>query len=133
MSAIEEFLKSESFAVCGASSDRSKYGNIVFRALLDAGRKVFPINPRAEAIEGHPSYRSLTELPEIPRAISIVTQPIVTRLVVAEAIELGVQRLWMQPGAEDEQASHHARLAGLQVIDDGSCILVAISQKRHGR
>jgi len=133
MSSIEEFLKSESFAVCGASRDRSKYGNIVFRELVDSGRTVFPINPTADSIEGHTAFRSLSELPTLPHAVSIVTPPSVTRLVVAEAIGLGVQRIWMQPGAEDDQASQLARQAGLLVIDDGSCILVAFSKQRKAR
>lgn len=131
MTLIDEFLAAESFAVCGASSDRSKYGNIVFRALLDAGRKAVPINPKLKSIEGHAAYRSLSLLPIVPDAVSIVTPPSVTRLVVTEAIALGVKRLWMQPGAEDDQASQLARDAGLSVIDDGSCILVALARQRQ--
>ena len=56
-----------------------------------------------------------------------VTPPAVTRQVVKQAIAVGVKVLWMQPGAEDEQASQAARDAGLTVIDDGSCILVALA------
>jgi predicted CoA-binding protein len=39
----------------------------------------------------------------------------------------------MQPGAEDDQASAEARAAGLNVIDDGSCILVSLSIERSKR
>ncbi|EMB17821.1 hypothetical protein RE6C_01452 [Rhodopirellula europaea 6C] len=34
----------------------------------------------------------------------------------------------MQPGAEDEQASESAREAVINVIDDGSCILVLLAR-----
>jgi len=39
----------------------------------------------------------------------------------------------MQPGAEDSKGSQAARDAGLNVIDDGSCVLVllAIESKKH--
>jgi predicted CoA-binding protein len=52
----------------------------------------------------------------------------VTRDVVKQAIAIGVKTVWMQPGAQDRQASEAARKAGLEVIDDGSCILVPLSR-----
>ena len=128
MDAINSFFSGKCFAVAGASSDRSKYGNIVFRALIDSGRRVYPINPKGINIEGHPSFRSLGELPEVPDSLSIVTPPDVTRRIVAEAIALGVKNIWMQPGANDPLASESARDSGAQVIDDGSCILVLLKR-----
>jgi predicted CoA-binding protein len=128
MDAINSFFAGKCFAVAGASSDRSKYGNIVFRALLESGRRVYPINPKAELIEGHPSFQSLSDLPEVPDSLSIVTPPEVTRRIVADAIALGIKNLWMQPGANDPLASESARATGAQVIDDGSCILVLLKR-----
>ena len=122
-----KFLSARLFAVAGASTDPAKYGHRVFRALLDSGRTVFPLNPRATEVAGERAYASIGELPSIPESLSIVTPPEVTRLVVADAIDAGVQNLWMQPGAEDELASQAARDAGLTVIDDGSCVLVALA------
>ncbi len=39
----------------------------------------------------------------------------------------------MQPGAEDEQASQAAREAGLNITDEGNCILVALSAKQPSK
>ncbi len=75
----------------------------------------------------HLAYATLRDLPRVPESLSIVTPAEVTRRVVQEAIALGVSNIWMQPGAEDEEASQAARDAGLVVIDDGSCILIALS------
>lgn len=128
MDAINSFFQGKCFAVAGASSDRSKYGNLVFRALVDSGRRVYPINPKGILIEGHQSFPKISDLPEVPDSLSIVTPPEVTRSVVADAIALGVQNIWMQPGANDPIASEAARAAGAQVIDDGSCILVLLKR-----
>jgi len=68
-------------------------------------------------------------LPLVPEALSIITPPEVTRQVIADAIAAGVQHIWMQPGAEHEQASESARKAGVNVIDDGSCILVLLARR----
>ena len=124
MNAKKTFLVAKTYAVAGASNRQHKYGNKVFRALLAADRETYPINPQQNEIEGHQAYPSIVDLPLVPEAVSIITPPEVTRRVVADAIAVGVKHIWMQPGAEDEQASESAREAGLNVIDDGSCILV---------
>lgn len=124
---IENFLKAQSYAVAGASQDPAKYGNKVLLALKKSGRKVIPINPSAKEIEGLAAYASIRDLPIAPEALSIITPPQITVKVVADAIEAGVRAIWMQPGAEDSSASQAARDAGISVIDDGSCILVALA------
>lgn len=129
MSAIDEFLAAETFAVAGASNRRHKYGNMVFRALLDAGRQVYPLNPVDDEVEGHRAYKGIAELPLVPEALSIITPPQVTQQVIADAIAAGVKHIWMQPGAEHAQASESAREAGINVIDDGSCILVLLARQ----
>ena len=127
MNNIEEFLNASTFAVAGASRNLSKYGNKVFLALAASGRIVYPLNPTAPEVEGHPAFASIADLPVVPESLSIVTPPHVTRLVIQQAIATGVRNIWMQPGAEDSQASQAARQAGLNVIDDGSCVLVPLA------
>ncbi len=132
MNNIEDFLAASSFAVAGASQDRAKYGNKVFRALVASGRTVYPLNPTAPEVEGHPAFASIAELPVVPESLSIVTPPQVTRLVIQQALAAGVKNIWMQPGAEDSKRSQAAREAGLNVIDDGSCILVLLARENRG-
>ncbi len=126
-----EFLQSRTFAVAGASNNRQKYGNIVFRALSeyvadDQQRRVYPIHPALDEVEAVPAYQSVKDLPAPVEALSIVTPPAVTRQVVSEAVAAGVKRIWMQPGAEDQQAIEAAENAGVAVIAGGPCILVAM-------
>lgn len=132
MNNIEVFLNASTFAVAGASQDRSKYGNKVFRAIIASGRTVYPINPTAPEVEGHPTFATILDLPVVPVSLSIVTPPQVTRKVIQQAIAAGVKNVWMQPGAEDDQACQAAREAGLNVIDDGSCILVLLARENRG-
>ena len=127
MNNIEEFLKASTFAVAGASRDRSKYGSKVFRALVASGRTVYPLNPTASEVESASAYASIAVLPAVPESLSIVTPPHVTREVIQQAIAAGVKNIWMQPGAEDSKGSQAARDAGLNVIDDGSCVLVLLA------
>lgn len=126
---IDDFLASGPYAVVGASTNREKYGNKVLRAYLQSGRTAYPINPRADEIEGQKAYPDLDSLPETPRAISVITPPKITLEVVDAAADAGVQFVWMQPGAESPEAVRRAEERGLKVIADGSCLLVVVGYR----
>ena len=123
----EKFLAADTYAVAGASNRQHKFGNKVFRALLASDRNAFPLNPTQSEIEGHQAYARIADLPQVPESLSIITAPEITRLVIADAIAAGVKNIWIQPGAQHADASEAAREAGINVIDDGTCILVVLA------
>ena len=55
--------------------------------------------------------------------IDLVVPPPVTEKVVQEAHELGLDRIWMQPGAESETAIQYCQDHTMQVIYD-ACAMV---------
>ena len=128
---IEEFLKAQAFGVVGASSDRSKYGNRVLRCYQEHGLKAVPVNPREEVIEGTPCVASVSDLPDEVTSISVITPPHVTEQVVEQAAKKGIRNVWMQPGAESQRAVSFCRQHGINVIADGSCILVVLGYREH--
>ena len=69
---IEAFLASETYAVAGASANPKKFGNRVFHALLKSKRATYPLNPAASQVDGHQAYPSISELPVVPDAISVI-------------------------------------------------------------
>jgi predicted CoA-binding protein len=123
---IDAFLKSESFAVIGASTDRSKYGNKVLRCYQQHGKTVYPVNPKAPEVEGLKAYPSLAALPVAVKAISVITPPMATEQVVRDAAAAGVTHIWMQPGAESQSAIAAAESLGMSVIAGGPCLLVVV-------
>jgi len=123
---ITAFLEAGPFAVVGASVDRSKYGNKVLRCYQQHGRVVFPINARADEVEGLKAFPSLAALPVPVKAISVITPPAITEQVVRDAASAGVTHIWMQPGAESNAAIREAAAAGMAVIAGGPCLLVVL-------
>ncbi len=123
---IEAFLSGAPHAVVGASQDREKYGNKVLRAYLQGRRTVYPVNPKADQVEGLAAYPDLASLTQAVHGVSIITPPPVTEQVVAQAVRLGIQHLWLQPGAESQAAVELAQQAGMNVIWGGPCILVVM-------
>ncbi len=128
MNEIETYLAAKTYAVAGVSTQTDKYGYKVFKALLRSGRETYPLNPVTKEIDGHTVYPTIADLPVVPESLSIVTPPEITRQVVADAIAAGVKNIWMQPGAQDAEASQAARQAGINVIDDGACVLVLLAR-----
>lgn len=128
---IEQFLAARKFAVVGASADRSKFGNKVLRCYLMHGLDAVPVNPRETSIEGVSCVASVAELADDIQSLSVITPPAVTDQVVEQAIARGISNIWMQPGAESPAAVARCRESGINVIADGSCLLVVLGYREH--
>jgi predicted CoA-binding protein len=128
---IEQFLASPAFGVVGASTNRQKYGNKVLRCYLQNGRKALPVNPNEAEIEGVLCIAAISDLPTDVESISMITSPAVTAKLVPLAIETGLKNIWMQPGAEHPEAVAICREKGINVIADGSCLLVVLGYHEH--
>ena len=116
-----------SIAIVGASTDRSKFGNKCVRAYQQAGYRVFPVNPRAEKIEGLPVFRSLQDLPEEPDRISIYLPPEATATLIPELTRYEGAQVWFNPGSAIESTVETARQAGLDVHDGCSIVAIGLS------
>jgi len=121
---IKEFLKKENvFAVVGVSRNPAKYGHQVYKDLKEAGYTVYPVNPNIDEIFGERCYNSLSELPEKPDVVDTVVPPVVTEKIVEECKELGIERVWMQPGSESEHAINFCTRNKIKVVHD-ACVMV---------
>nr|MBC7244380.1 CoA-binding protein [Chloroflexota bacterium] len=120
---IQDFINQRVWAVVGVSTDPNKFGNKIFRNLRDAGYTVYGVNSRGGYLEGQPLYRSLADLPERPVVVDVVVPPQVTEQVVQQCADLGITRVWMQPGAESEKAIEFCRQHGIKVVY-GTCAMI---------
>jgi uncharacterized protein len=128
---IDMFLDAKAYGVVGASANRGKYGNKVLRCYLQNGYRAVPVNPREKDIEGIPCVATVMDLPDDVESISVITPPHVTDEVVEMAVRKGIKHVWMQPGAESPTAVARCRESGINVIADGSCILVVLGYHEH--
>ncbi len=124
----QEFLGQKKYAVVGASNDRHKYGNKVLRRLMECGLKAYPVNPKLAEVEGEPCYAELKDLPEKVDGVVVVVPPQITETIVRQLHEQGIERVWMQPGAESEEAEAYCQDAGITCISD-RCILVNLRDR----
>ena len=123
---VLEKLKEEntSIALIGASNDRSKYGNKIYRDLRNKGYNVTPINPKEEKIEGDRAYSSIEEMKELPDIANFVVPPPVAMKIAQNITNLGIKHLWFQPGSESKELENWLRNTdGIEYLIN-ACIMV---------
>ncbi len=121
---IAQFLQSKAFAVAGVSTKPEKFGNKVFKCYQSKGYQVIPIHPLENKIEGVVCVANVNDLPDEVISLSVVTPPAVTEKLVVSAAAKGIKNIWMQPGAESPAAVAFCEQQGINVIADGTCVLV---------
>jgi predicted CoA-binding protein len=122
---VEEMLAQKVWAVIGASANKEKFGYKIFKKLESTGYTVYPINPFRDRIEQAVCYPSLSALPQIPDVINFVVRPSVGIKIMEEAKDLGIKRMWFQPGAESQEIIQKASDEGLDIVYN-DCVLLAL-------
>lgn len=115
--AAERFLAGHRIAVVGASNDRKKFGNTIFRELVAHGYDAVPVNPRAGEIEGVAAYAGLTDVPGTVDGVMVIVPGDAAVEAVHAAAARGVAHVWLfrglgAPGAMSDAsvaacAEHH--------------------------
>jgi hypothetical protein len=111
------------FAVVGATDNPEKYGHQIFRNLKNRGYEVYPVNPKLKELEGTRCYASLASIPVKVDVVDFVVPPGVTEEILKECKELGLSRIWLQPGSESEAAIAFCRKNSLKVVHD-VCVML---------
>lgn len=121
---VADWVERRTWAVVGASNDRAKFGNRIYRVLRERGYHVYPVNPMMTTVEGDPAYPDVASLPAGVEVLDIVIPPPRVLPVLDQAKAAGITRIWLQPGAESPDVLAHAEALGLEVIAGGPCAMV---------
>jgi predicted CoA-binding protein len=120
---IKEFMAQKRFAVVGATDNPQKYGNQIVRNLKSRGYEVYPVNPKLKELEGLTCYSSLADIPVKVDVVDFVVLPAVTEGILKECEELGLSRIWLQPGSESAKAIAFCHENNLKVVHD-VCVMM---------
>lgn len=134
--AAQHIMKStKTIAVVGLSDKPDRPSNEVADYLKAQGYRIIPVNPTIKAALGEKAYASLRELPERVDVVQIFRRPKDVPPVVDDAIAIGATVVWMQPGAENDEAAEKAEAAGLTAVV-GHCMRAvhrALNERRGRR
>jgi predicted CoA-binding protein len=117
----------KSVAIIGASTDRSKFGNIAVRAFVRQGFTVYPVNPKESFVESLPAFKNITEVPVRPNLISVYLPPPVLLKVLPDIAAKGCDELWLNPGTESDAVLAEAERLGLNIIQACSIVGIGLS------
>jgi uncharacterized protein len=120
---IDQFLSSRKIAIAGVSRNPKKFGYTVMKELKEKGFEVYPINPHADQIMGIPCFHNIGSLPLIVKHLIIVTPKKETLNLVAEAINKGIDNIWIQQYSDTREAIDHAISHKINLIAK-QCILM---------
>jgi len=124
-----ELLKLKTWAVVGASENKEKYGCKILKKLKDSGYNVLSVNPNYEMVLGEKCYPDLLSLPQKPDVVNIVVSPKHGMKTIAEAAELGIKYIWLQPGTFNQELLDLANEKEVETIQ--ACVLVELANKKE--
>ena len=112
---IDFFLNEKRIAIAGVSHNSKKFGYMLFKTAREKGFETIPVNPKGGSIDGVECVKSVSGLdPQIN--LLIATHKRDTKMVIEEAIERGIQNIWIQNGCETEEAVKFAREKGINLV-----------------
>lgn len=121
---INDILRSNpSIAVVGFSPKENRPSHIVGKYLIEAGFRVYPVNPGVREILGHVCYPDLLSIPDPIDLVDIFRRSEDVGPIVEAAISIGAKVVWMQQGIINKEAATLAENAGLKVVMD-RCIKI---------
>ena len=125
---LEKFFNPESIAVVGASHTKGKVGHEILASIINGGYKgrIYPVNPRADTIEGLKCYPTVEAIGQVPELVIIVVPADVVPTVMSQCAKVGVKSViiitagFKEVGKEGRalelQVVQIAKRAGIRVI-----------------
>jgi len=138
---MESFFNPQSVAVVGASRQKGKVGHEIVAGLVSGEfpGKIFPVNPKADEVEGLPCHPDLPSIGVVPDLVVIVVPPKIVPAVMRECADVGVKSVIIitagfkevgEDGRKLEQAVLQiAKQAGIRVIGP-NCLGIMVPGKQ---
>jgi uncharacterized protein len=128
---IDNFLQGKKLAIAGVSRNPKKFGNILFRTLLEKGFEIVPINPQGGRIGDHVCLGSVAELDGGTQNLLIVTHRRDTGKVLEQAISKGIKNIWIQNGCETREALDLAKEKDINLVSKACFLMYADPRGIH--
>jgi predicted CoA-binding protein len=112
----DRFFDSGSFVLFGMSRKRKNFAWSIHKALIEAGKNVFPVHPQGGKTDGVEFYSSVDSLPDSPDA-GIICLNLNKHLdTVPELKTAGLKKIWLQQGSYDNSALAELESAGVDCL-----------------
>jgi predicted CoA-binding protein len=114
----------ETVVVLGASPKPERYSNQAVRALVEHGHRVIPVHPLLKKIAGVPAVQALSGVKDQVNTITLYVGPERGKELLQDMINLGPDRVIMNPGTESDELEEELNAKGIPVLR--ACTLVML-------
>ena len=119
-----EFLEYKNWVVVGNVLNRFKYAHKILSSLKEAGFNVVGLNP---SVKNEEAYKRLSDIPYKIEVLNLCINPDKGIKILQEALELKINKILMQPGAESPEILNFCRENGIEAVE--GCTLVELRKK----
>ncbi|MCG6943842.1 MAG: CoA-binding protein [Deltaproteobacteria bacterium] len=114
----------ETVVVLGASPKPERYSNQAVRALVEHGHRVIPVHPLLKEIAGVPVVPALSGVKDPVNTLTLYVGPERGKELLDDMINLGPDRVVMNPGTESDEIEEALNAKGIAVLR--ACTLVML-------
>jgi predicted CoA-binding protein len=114
----------ETVVVLGASPKPERYSNQAVRALVEHGHRVIPVHPLLKEIAGVPAVSALSGITVPVNTLTLYVGPERGKELLQDMINLGPDRVIMNPGTESDDLEEELNAKGIAVLR--ACTLVML-------
>lgn len=122
---INAFMAQKNIAIVGVSRNDKKFGNALVKELKNKDYQLYPVHPQMDSIHDVRCYQSIAELPEVVTGIIICTKPNHTLELVRQALDKGIRHIFLQQGAQNDEAIQLALDQGANIIHRRCALMFA--------
>ena len=114
----------ETVVVLGASPKPERYSNQAVRALVEHGHRVIPVHPLLKKIAGVVVVPALSGVEDPVNTLTLYVGPERGKELLQDMINLGPDRVIMNPGTESDELEEELNAKGIAVLR--ACTLVML-------
>ncbi len=138
---FNNFFNPKSVAIVGASQQKGKVGYEILKSMIEGGYEgqIYPINPKAEPIEGLKCYPDLESIGNTPDLVIIVVPAKIVPSVIKQCDKVGTKSViiitagFKEVGKEgkalEDQVVRIAKQSGINIIGPNCLGLIVPSNK----
>ena len=118
------FLEYKNWVVVGDVLNPLKYAHKILKSLKESGYNAVGLNP---TVENDEAYRNLISIPFKVEVLNLCITPSKGIKILNKALELKIDKILIQPGAESPEIINFCKVNKIQAIE--GCTLVELRRK----
>lgn len=122
-STIDAFLQSENIGIVGVSSDKKKFGNVLYKELTSKGYDVYPVGRNIKSIDGKDCFEDVSSLYGLTDSVIIAANKPGTAGIIENIDASKIKRVWLINGSFTDESLAAARKKSIDVVH-GTCPLM---------